>query len=212
MAVTLMAVCLVFYGAAQPVVKPLKLSKNLQQKLDHKATTKQTELLSTIIQSGYKYFRDNTGKSIEKKVEKLGDRVAMQQELFETEIAWPGYDDAMIQVDKTLNNNVPSIEQYSLRFIIYPENQIDSAKKLYREIYESINGCIVIAAANKAIFINEPFVPLSAEVGNRYKGIMEFTQFFKETGIKCTIEFTTELNLFYTITISFSKTRFHNKD
>ncbi len=212
MAVTLMAVCLVLFCTAQPVVAPLKINKALQQKIEGKSVAKQNVLLANIIQSGIRYFKNITGKSIEKKPVKMDDRVTMQQELFYTDLDWPGSDDAMIRVDKTLYNNLPNYEKYELRYIFYPDNQIDSAKKMYRELYESINGCIVILTANKAISVAEPFVPVSAEGGNRYRGVINFNQFKKEASVNVTMEFTTELNLFYTITLSFSKARFNNKD
>ena len=211
-AIVLMAVCFTVYCVAQSVVAPLKINKALQQKIEGKTVLKQNILLANIIQSGINYFRSITAESIARKPVKMGDHVTMQQELFYTNTDWPGSDEAIIQVDKTLNNNVPSYEKYELRFIFYPESRIDSAKKMYRDLYESINGCIVIIAANKAISVNEPFVPLSAEGGNRYKGLIEFSQFKKDAGVNVTMNFSTELNLFYTITLSFSKVRFHNKD
>jgi len=210
--VIIMAVCLGFFSAAQPVVKPLKFSNGLQQKVENKAAAKQGELLGKILISGARYFRSITGKSMEAKSTKMDEHVTMHQELFFTNMEWPGNEDAMIQVNKTLYKNVPSYETYELRFVFYPDSKPDSARQMFRNIYESINGSIVLAGGGKAILVNQPFIPVAADGNNRLTGEIQFSQFYKETGINVKLQLISELNMFYTITLSFSKPRMHNSD
>ncbi|MEO7309779.1 MAG: hypothetical protein ABIX01_05235 [Chitinophagaceae bacterium] len=194
---------------AQGEIKPL--SNSLQQKLASNGVIKQNELLARIIESSAGYFRKNTGIAFDSGSANMGGNLVMKGKLFDTDLFWPGDEDHSISVQTILKNEKIVHATYSLKFSFTPGNSIDSAKRVFRTVFESINGSLVLFAGAKLVLIAQPFIAVIQDATGRYRSHIEFDQFYKESQVKAVLEFYTE-NAFFNIDLSFSKVRNNEKE
>lgn len=196
---------------AQCEVKPLTIGKKLQQKIENAAVKKEGELLGTIIKSGVDYFRKNTGVLFDSGSANMGNNIIMNGQQFDTDLFWPGSDDRSISVRRILKNNNIVQETYSVQFSFTPDNDIASAEKMFSDVFESVNGSLVVYAGSKLMLINQPFIAVIKDATGRHRSHIEFEQFYKATKVKAVLEFYTE-NTFFNIELTFSKVRMNNRD